>query len=56
MADMTITLYSKVDDDLKEAVENLGKAMAQLIAACEKSPVMIFTEDKDPDPDTEAAK
>lgn len=56
MTELHVKLSAKVDDDLKEAVENLGRAMEQLIAACEKSPVMIFTEDKDPDPDTEAAK
>jgi len=56
MTELHVKLYAKVNDDLKEAVENLGRAMEQLIAACEKSPVMIFTEDKDQDPDTEAAQ
>ena len=56
MKELHVKLCSKVDDDLKEAVENLGKAMEQLIAACEKSPVLVFIEDKDQEPDTEAAK
>jgi len=56
MKELHVKLSAKINDDLKEAVENFGMAMEQLIAACEKSPVLVFIEDKDQEPDTEAAK